>query len=119
MQHELWHDTIFDALGSAVQVAGGVKKVAARLWPTLDVTSATARLRGCLNPDHAQKLCPEETLMILRLAKEAGDNSVMQFLARDLGYEINPLTPIETAKRAKRAKKLALLEELKRLEDEE
>lgn len=119
MQHELWHDTIFDALGSAVQVAGGVKKVSARLWPALDVTSASARLRGCLNPDHAQKLCPEEMLLILRLAKDAGDNSVMAYLARVLGYEIDPLTPVETEKRAKRARKLALLDELKRLEDDE
>lgn len=119
MQQVLWHDTIFDALGAAVQAAGGSKKVAGKLWPTLDSTSATARLRGCLNPDHAQKLCPEELLMIARLGKESGDNSLMEFLARDLGYEIAPLSPAETKKRAKRARKRALLEELLRLEDDE
>jgi hypothetical protein len=119
MQHQLWHDTIFDALGSAVQVSGGVKKVSAKLWPALTTDAATIRLRSCLNPDHPQKLCPEELLLVLRLAKEAGDNSVMTFLARSLGYEIIPLTPVETEKRAKRAKKLELLEQLKRLEDDE
>jgi hypothetical protein len=119
MQQVLWHDTIFDALGAAVQAAGGTKRVAGKLWPTLDSTSATARLRGCLNPDHAQKLCPEELLAVMRLGKEAGDNSAMEFLARELGYELKPLSPGEAKKRAKRVRRLALLEELKRLEDEE
>jgi hypothetical protein len=118
MQTALWHDTIFDALGGAVQAAGGAKKVAGKLWPTLDSTSATARLRACLNPDHAQKLCPAELLMIARLAREVGDSSVMEFLARELGYEITPLAAEETKKRAKKARRMALLEELRRLEDE-
>ena len=85
-QPALFHDSIFDALGTAVQAAGGVKKVSAALWPTLDTASATARLRGALNPDHAQKLCPLELMSIARLAKAAGDHSVMQYLARELGY---------------------------------
>lgn len=118
-QEQLWHDTIFDALGAAVQAAGGVKKVAGSLWPTLDSTSAQARLRAGLNPDHAQKLCLQEKMMIQRLAKDAGDNSVMEFEARHLGYEVVALSSGETKKRARRARKLALLEELKRLEDEE
>ena len=119
MQQALWHETIFDSLGSAVQAAGGPKRVAARLWPTLDSTSATARLRSSLNPEHAQKLGPEETSMIIRLAREAGDNSIMEFLAREHGYELKPLAPAEAKKRAKRVRRLALLEELKQLEDEE
>lgn len=119
MQQELWHDTIFDALGAAVQAAGGAKKVAGKLWPALDSTSATARLRGCLNPEHAQKLCPEEFVMLVKLAKDSGDNSVMEYLACELGYELKPLSPVEAKKRAKRVRRLALLEELKRLEDDE
>lgn len=118
-QSALFFDSIFDALGAAVQAAGGTKRVASKLWPTLDSTSATARLRGCLNPEHQQKLCPEELLAIARMGKEAGCNAAMQYLARDLGYEIKPLTPAETKKQIKRARRLALLEELKRLEDEE
>ena len=119
MQQDLWHDTIFDALGAAVQAAGGAKKVASKLWPSLDSTSANARLRAGLNPDHAQKLCLLEVLMILRLAMEAGDSSVMQYLARELGCELKVLSPAEAKKRAKRARRLELLEQLKRLEDEE
>lgn len=118
MQQDLWHDTIFDALGASVQAAGGVKKVASKLWPALDSTSATARLRAGLNPEHAQKLCLLEVQMILRLAMEAGDASVMQYLARDLGCEFTVLSPAEAKKRLKRARRLDLLEQLKRLEDE-
>lgn len=118
MQQELWHDTILDAVGAAVQAAGGVKKVANKLWPALDATSATARLRACMNPDHAQKLDPEEFLMIGKLARDDGDTSLMDFLARQWGFEVTPLSPAEAEKLAKRKRRLELLEALKRLEDE-
>jgi hypothetical protein len=119
MQQVLWHDTIFDALGADVQAAGGVKKVASKVWPSLDIASATARLRAGLNPEHAQKLCLLEMQMIMRLALDAGSCSVLQYLARDFGCEIKVLTPAEAKKRAKRMRRLDLLEQLKRLEDEE
>jgi hypothetical protein len=118
-QTALWYENFFDAIGAAVQAAGGTKRVAGKLWPTLDQTTAAARLRGCLNVDHAQKLDPDELLAISRLAREAGDNSIMEFQARELGYELKPLAPEEAKKRVKRVRRLALLEELKRLEDEE
>lgn len=119
MQQELWHDTVFDALGAAVQAAGGAKRVAGRLWPALDSTSATARLRGCLNPEHAQKLCPTEFLLVGKLAREAGDNSVMEFLAKEWGYEVKALSPEEAKKTVKRARVSALLAELARLSEDE
>jgi len=115
-QGELWHDNILDAIGAAVQAAGGFKVVAGRVWPTLDPSTATTRLRASLNPDHAQKLCPEELLLVARLAKDAADSSIMNFLARELGYQVEPLSPAETKKRAVRVRRLALLDELKRLE---
>lgn len=115
-QAALWHDSILDAVGAAVQAAGGHKSVAAKLWPATDLTSAAARLRASLNPDHAQKLCPEELLLVARLAKDAGDNSIMNFMARELGYQVEALSPAETKKRGVRARKLALLDELRRLE---
>lgn len=115
-QGELWHDNILDALGAAVQAAGGFKSVAARIWPALDLSTATTRLRASLNPDHAQKLCPEELLHVARLGKESGDHSIMNFLARELGYQLEALSPVETKKRAARTRRLALLDELRRLE---
>lgn len=119
MQQVLWHDTVFDALGAAVQAAGGAKKVAGKLWPTLDAGSANSRLRGALNPDHAQKLCPAELLMIARLARDEGDNSLMDFLARELGYEIKPLASAEVKKRALKARIAWHASEIARISSED
>jgi len=118
-QTTLWHDTIFDALGTAVQAAGGTKRVAGRLWPTLGSDIATARLRSALNPEHPQKLCPEELVVIGRMARDVGDNSLMEFLGRELANEVTPIAPADAKKLARRQRRLALLDELKRLEDEE
>jgi len=118
-QATFWHDTIFDALGTAVKVAGGTKRVASKIWPTLDSTTAHSRLRAGLNPEHAQKIDLDEMIAIARLGREAGDHSVMELLGRELGYEVKPLAAGEAKKKAKRSRRLALLEELKRLEDEE
>lgn len=118
-QSDLWDETIFDALGGAVQAAGGTKRVAAKLWPTLDPTTAASRLRGALNTEHVQKLDPDEFVAIGAIGKEAGTHRVMEFLARAWGYEVRPLAPEETKKAATRARRLALLDELKRLEDSE
>ena len=119
MQQELWHDTVFDAVGAAVQAAGGAKKVAGKLWPALDATNAAARLRGCLDPDHAQKLCLAELMMLGKLARDAGDSSIMDFFAREWGYKVEALSPEEAKKKAKRARVSALLAELARLSDDE
>lgn len=119
MQQVLWHDTILDAIGAAVAAAGGNKKVASKLWPFLDSVSAAARLRAALNPDHAQKLDPHELDMIIGLAAEVADDSIMRYLARKHGYELERLSPGEAKSRAKRLRKVALLDELRRMEDDE
>ena len=85
-QQLLWHDSVLDALGSAVQAAGGMKRVASEVWPSLGPDIGAARLRSCLNPDHAQKLCPLELVTIARIAREHGDHSVMNYLCGALGY---------------------------------
>jgi hypothetical protein len=118
-QSDLWDQNVYDALGAIVQAAGGMKRVGHKMWPTLNVGSAEARLRGCLNPDHAQKLDPEELLTLMRIGKEAGEHCMMQLLARELGYEIKPLKPAEAKKQAIRIRRKMLLEQLARLEDDE
>jgi len=119
VQQVLWHDTILDAIGAAVQSAGGNKRVASKLWPSLDSDSASARLRACLNPDHAQKLDPQEVDMIIGLAADAADESIPRYIARKHGFEIQRLSPGEAKKRAKRARKIAILDELRQMEEEE
>lgn len=57
-------------------------------------------------------------MLISKLAWEIGFHGIMEYQARELGYEIVPISPSEVKKQAKRARRLALLEELKRLEEE-
>lgn len=121
-QVPLWHDSVEDAIGTAILALGGAKKVAEMLWPVLarnKPQTAYTRLRHCLNAEKAEKLDPDEILTIARSAALIGEHSIMQYLARELGYEIKPIAPTEAVKRLRSARRLALLEELKRLEDEE
>jgi hypothetical protein len=121
-QVRLWHDSIEDAIGTSIQALGGAKKVAELLWPVLarnKPQTAYTRLRHCLNAEKSEKLDPDEVLTIARAAALLGEHSIMQYMARELGYEISPLPGDEKQKRARRERRLELLDELKRLEDEE
>jgi len=101
-QNQLFHDSVYDALGADVASIGGVKKVACALWPTLEPSIAAARLRSALNPEHAQKLDPEEVMTIKRLAQEAGSSSTVQYEAQQLGYVVTWVSPEDEADRIER-----------------
>lgn len=113
----LWYDDIYSALRGFVSFAGGSKRVGPKVFPPKG-DKAAAWLDDCLNPDRAAKLGPEEFLLLMRLAREAGFHGLMEYLARDLGYEVSAIPAPEIEKRAKKSRRLALLNELKRLEDE-
>lgn len=120
-QVPLWHESIEDAIGTAIQALGGAKKVAELLWPVLarnKPQTAYTRLKHCLNDDKAEKLDPDEVLTIARAAAQVGEHSIMKFMAREAGYEITPLPPSEAEKRAKRAAIAWHLDEAKRLSTE-
>jgi hypothetical protein len=116
-QTSLWHETIFDALSAEVHAAGGPKKVATRVWPALSPDIAAARLRSALNTEHQQKLDLDELVLILEIGKAVGNHSVMTFLARRLGYEIQPLKPEEAKKAARQAEINSLLARLRELNE--
>lgn len=78
-------DDIYDALKGAVSALGGAKKVGPRLRP--EAKDADQWLRNCLNRDHAQKLDPEQVLLILHWACEAGYHDAKHFLDHDTGYQ--------------------------------
>lgn len=121
-QVPLWHDSIEDAIGTAILALGGPKKVSELLWPVLarnKPQTAYTRLRHCLNPEKAEKLDPDEVLTIARSAAVMGEHSIMQYLAREIGYELIVLKPDENAKRIRRERRNAILDELKRLTDVE
>lgn len=86
-------DTINDALTSAVNTLGGFKKVGPAMRPELPIDQAAGWLRDCLNPARREKLAPEQVLLILRMARQAGVHSAMNFLAFDTGYKASPVDP--------------------------
>ncbi len=85
-QATLWHECMLDALGSAIAAAGGFKVVAGKLWPMHKPETGYARLKACLDRNKPEKLDPEEVVLVIRLARQAGDHSVMRYLCQELGY---------------------------------
>lgn len=77
-------DDIYDALKAACKAAGGIKRVAGILRP--GYPKAEGWLDNCLNPDHAQKLDPEQVLEILRLGQLAGFHGAMHYVDHATGY---------------------------------
>lgn len=83
----LFLEDVFDALRAAVQYAGGAKSVAGRLWPTKTGQQAARDLLDCLNRDNDRKLCVEEMMAILRMAREAGYHGAKHWIDEAIGYQ--------------------------------
>lgn len=118
VQVPLWHDSIEDAVGTAVQALGGAKKVAEVLWPALKPETAYSRLKHSLDPDKPEKLSLGELLMIARMARARGEHSIAQYFGRDVGYEVMPLNNEEIEKKVRREKMRWHLAEVARLSQE-
>ncbi len=87
-------ENLNDALKEAVRAAGGNKRVGALLRPELPLDQAAQWVRDSLNPDRRDKLSPEQVLLVLRLACEAGYHGAMAYFAFGASYEApRPVTP--------------------------
>lgn len=89
-QSQLFYEDVFDVGRAAVQACGGAKAVASRIWPHMPVAEAQRKLLDCLNRERPEKLCIEEFLAVLRLAKEAGFHQAKHWIDADLGYQPTP-----------------------------
>lgn len=83
----LFLEDVFDALRAAVQAAGGAKIVAGKLWPHKPIDQAKRELLDALNRDNVRKLCVEEMMAVLRMAKDAGYHSAKHWIDEALGYQ--------------------------------
>lgn len=86
-------ETLNEALIECVKASGGSKQVAAQLWPEKAPDAAQRLLLDCLNEDRPAKLCPEQVMLILRLARARGFHEGIRFICDQLGYS-RP-TPVE------------------------
>lgn len=75
-----------EALIECVKAAGGSKVVASILWPEKPLSQAQQLLLSCLNTERAEKLNPEQSLLIIKLAKETGAHIGIEYICHTLRY---------------------------------
>lgn len=93
-QSELFHESLSDALKELIQQSGGSKAVACKLWPEKTPDSAHRTLLDCLNENRSEKLSPEQVLFLLKLGRESGCHSAINYLTRESGYsDPSPIEP--------------------------
>lgn len=85
--------TLSEVLKQAVIRLGGSKHVGGLLWPEKQITQAARLLCNCLDDHRAEKLSPDQALLILKKANEAGYHDAMHSICDMLGY--SKPTPIE------------------------
>jgi hypothetical protein len=94
-QGTLFYEDVFDVVRAMVQAAGGAKKVAGLLWPSKPGGQAQKELLDCLNRESPRKLCMEEFLAVIRMAREAGFHQGKHWIDQDTGYQ--PTLPADPA----------------------
>lgn len=92
-QPALFVESITDALREVVRACGGPKVVGCKLWPEKTPDAAGRTLSDCLNDARAEKLSPDQVLLLARMGRERGCHAVLAFLAAECGYA--PPTPVE------------------------
>lgn len=79
-------ETLNDCLVECVKAAGGSKVVGNKIWPEKTVDAAQRHLLNCLADGRAERLSPDQVLLLARLARDAGCHAYMQFCAQQLHY---------------------------------
>jgi len=87
-------DTATDAIIECVKAAGGSKAVGHKLWPEKTVDAAQRHLPACLNDSKAERLTPDQVLLVAQLARAVGCHAYANYCARRLSYaEPQPIEP--------------------------
>lgn len=108
-QGALFYEDIFDVVRAMVQAAGGAKVVASKLWPNMPLAEAHRKLLDCMNRGRPEKLCIEEFLAVVRMAREANFHQGKHWIDADTGYQPTPPTDpvVERDRLAERVAQLA------------
>lgn len=86
-------ESLNQVLIDCVKAAGGSAIVGPKMFPEKLADAAQRALLDCLNDDRPAKLSPDQTLLILRLAREKGHHGGVDYLLEALGYA--PTSPVE------------------------
>jgi hypothetical protein len=80
-------DDIYDALRIVIKALGGFDSVGKRLRTEMPSDKAGIWLSDATNRNRAQKLSPEQVLVIAKWGREVGCHALMDFITSDAGYE--------------------------------
>jgi len=99
----MFFDDIEDALREVVRHVGKPKDIGTRLWPEIDPDKAGRRLMDCLNESRREVLSPAQVMLLLRIGREVGCHSAINFIARECGYaDPTPTEPEDEIARLQR-----------------
>lgn len=103
IQAALFHESLTDAIRDTVRACGGTKAVGAKLWPEKTADAAGRLLADCLNDSRAERLSPDQLMLVARMGRERGCHAVMQYLCSELSYAApSPVEPADEAAELKR-----------------
>ena len=80
-------ETLNDCLVECVKAAGGSKQVGHKIWPEKTVDAAQRHLLSCLSEGRAERLSPDQVLLLAQLARDAGCHAYMHYCAQRLAYQ--------------------------------
>lgn len=102
-QEPLFFEDWREAMRHVVAVLGGPKPVGSRMRPDMKPDHAARWLNDCLNADRREHFSPDQLMLLLRLAREAGIHTGMAFIAEDCGYRApQPVEPADAADELRR-----------------
>ena len=90
---QLFYESFEDAARDVIKACGGTKDVAHKLWPAKSADAARTRLLDCLNVDRADKLAPDEILMLSKLGRAVGCHALAIWFNQEAGYA--PPVPVD------------------------
>lgn len=86
-QQPLFFEDVLAALKYTVQCIGKPKDVGSRIFPHKEDPEAAGRmLSDCLNENRNNRLDPEQLILLLRMAKEKGCHSGIEYICQAAGY---------------------------------
>lgn len=96
-------ESLNEALIACVKAAGGSKVVGHKLWPEKLVDAAQRHLLNCLNDGKAERLAPEQVLLVAKLARDGGCHAYADFVNQSLSYAAPvPIEPKDEADQLRR-----------------
>jgi len=93
-QPMLWHDDVYEALGTDVQASGGNKVVGSILWAEKSPDKAGEHLANCLNRHRAEKLDAEQIIFIIAESRKHNSFATIWFIADQANFtKPEPIEP--------------------------